>query len=158
MILLVLVWKTPKLHESFETVDLQFVPLNKEHSLRIVNSYKETKWIGREPWSSGYGWPLMFVRSWVQIPAQYTGWTFFHIDLLSKLYQCLFEKKTKKTKRGRGWPIFIKKETKWMDIEMFIDRHLHCRVRTKSLWVSLRTSVTRLGYFESFLRQMFLQK
>ena len=37
---------------------------------------------GREPWSSGYGRRLMFVRSWVQIPALYTGGTFFHIDLL----------------------------------------------------------------------------
>ena len=30
-----------------------------------------------EPWSSGYGWRLMFKRSWVRIPAPYTGWTFF---------------------------------------------------------------------------------
>ena len=36
----------------------------------------------REPWSSGYGWRLMFQRSWVRIPAPYTGWTFFHIYLL----------------------------------------------------------------------------
>ena len=34
------------------------------------------------PWSSGYGWRLMFKRLCVQIPALYTGWTFFHIDLL----------------------------------------------------------------------------
>ena len=32
-------------------------------------------------------------------------WTFFHIDLLLKLY-CLFEKTENKRKRGRGWPIF----------------------------------------------------
>ena len=37
---------------------------------------------GWEPWSSGYGKRLMFRRSWVQIPAPYTGWTFFHIKLL----------------------------------------------------------------------------
>ena len=34
---------------------------------------------GREPWSSGYGRRLMFQWSSVQIPAPYTGWTFFHI-------------------------------------------------------------------------------
>ena len=38
--------------------------------------------IGWERWSSGYGWRLMFVRLWVRIPAPYTGWTYFHIDLL----------------------------------------------------------------------------
>ena len=31
--------------------------------------------LGREPWSSGYGWWLMFQRSWVRILAPYTGWT-----------------------------------------------------------------------------------
>ena len=30
----------------------------------------------RVPWSSGYGRRLMFHRSWVRIPAPYTGWTF----------------------------------------------------------------------------------
>ena len=45
--------------------------------------------LGREPWSSGYGWWLMCGRLWVRFPALYIGWTFFHIDLLSKLYVCL---------------------------------------------------------------------
>ena len=31
----------------------------------------------REPWSSGYGRRLMFWRSWVRIPAPYTGWKIF---------------------------------------------------------------------------------
>ena len=34
---------------------------------------------GREPWSSGNGWRLMFKRLWVQIPAPHTGWTFEHL-------------------------------------------------------------------------------
>ena len=38
--------------------------------------------VGREPWSSGYGRRLMFQRSWVQILAPNTGWTFFCINLL----------------------------------------------------------------------------
>ena len=33
------------------------------------------------------------------------NWTFFHIDLLLKLY-FLFEKIENKQKRGWGWPIF----------------------------------------------------
>ena len=33
--------------------------------------------IGREPWSCGYGRRLIFWRSWVQIQAPYTEWTFF---------------------------------------------------------------------------------
>ena len=37
---------------------------------------------GRESWSSGYGWRLVFQRLWVRIPATYTGWTLFHIYLL----------------------------------------------------------------------------
>ena len=42
----------------------------------------------------------MFERLWVWIPASYTGWTFFCIDLLYKLY-CLFEKTKNKRKRDR---------------------------------------------------------
>ena len=37
---------------------------------------------GREPWSSGYGWRLLFQRSWGRIPTLHTGLTFFHIYLL----------------------------------------------------------------------------
>ena len=40
---------------------------------------------GREPWSSGYGKRLTFRWLWVQIPAPYTGWTFFHIYLWPKI-------------------------------------------------------------------------
>ena len=40
--------------------------------------------------------------------ALYTGWTFFHIDLLQKLYRCLFEK-TEKTKASQGLANFLKK-------------------------------------------------
>ena len=37
---------------------------------------------GWKPWSSGYGRRLMFWRTWVWIPAPYTGWAFIHILLL----------------------------------------------------------------------------
>ena len=44
----------------------------------------------------------MFERSWVQIPALYTGWTFICIDLLLKLH-CLPEKtKNKRKMAGVG--------------------------------------------------------
>ena len=39
---------------------------------------------GRKSWSSGYGRRLMFLRSWVQILAPYTIWTFFHICICCK--------------------------------------------------------------------------
>ena len=29
----------------------------------------------KEPWSSGYGRRLVFLRSWIRIPAPYTGWS-----------------------------------------------------------------------------------
>ena len=50
----------------------------------------------------------MFERSWVQIPAPYTGWTFFTL-ICGKKCIGLFEKTENKRKRGRGWPIFSKK-------------------------------------------------
>ena len=53
----------------------------------------------QEPWSSGYGRRLMFQRSWVQIPAPYTGWTFFHIYLLQNCN--VVWKDGNKWKRGR---------------------------------------------------------
>ena len=49
----------------------------------------------------------MFERLWVRIPALYTEWTFFHIDLLLQLY-CLFEK-TKNKQKQAGVGQFYKK-------------------------------------------------
>ena len=48
---------------------------------------------------------LAIWRLWVQIPAPFTGCTFFHINLLQKLYRCLFKKTENKRWRGRRWPI-----------------------------------------------------
>ena len=55
--------------------------LSKCLKTEIMNQLVHKK-LGWEPWSSGYGKRLMFQRSWVRIPALYTGWTFFHIYLL----------------------------------------------------------------------------
>ena len=61
------------------------------------------KFFGLEPWFSGYGWRLMFWRSWVRIPSLYTRWTFFVVTIV------LFVKKdVNKLKRGRKLPIFLK--------------------------------------------------
>ena len=53
----------------------------------------------------------MFERSWVQIPVLYTRWTFGHFFTLICCKNCifLFEKTENKRKRGRVWPIFLKK-------------------------------------------------
>ena len=45
--------------------------------LTISSSPLKIKKGGREPWSIGYGRRLMFWRSWVRIPAPFTGWIFF---------------------------------------------------------------------------------
>ena len=46
--------------------------ISPEISKKVVSKY-----VGREPWSSGSGRRLMFIMTWVKIPALYTGWTFF---------------------------------------------------------------------------------
>ena len=47
--------------------------------------YGEKSWLLKQKaLSSGYGRRLMFQRSWVRIPALYTGWAFFHITIRCK--------------------------------------------------------------------------
>ena len=71
---------------------------------------------GREPWSSGYGWRLMFDRSWVQIQPHIMDGHFFAL-ICCKNCIVFFEKtknkqkeagvgplKKEKRKRGREWP------------------------------------------------------
>ena len=48
----------------------------------------------------------MFERSWVQIPAQYTGWTFFHINLFKSCSDVKTENKQKEAEDG---PFLMKK-------------------------------------------------
>ena len=65
--------------------------------------------LGREPWSSGYGRRLMFRRSGVQIPAPYTGWTFFTYILCKNCNDvCL--KRQKINKKRRVLAHFLKKQ------------------------------------------------
>ena len=47
----------------------------------------------------------MILRSGVRIPVPYTGWKFFHINLLQNCIDICLKKTENKRKRGRGWPI-----------------------------------------------------
>ena len=55
------------------------------------------------PLSSGYGRRLMFKRSWVRIPAPYTGWIFLTLICCKNYIACL-KKTENKRKRGRDDP------------------------------------------------------
>ena len=61
----------------------------------------------REPWSSGYGWRLRFKRSWVEIPAPYTGWTFYTLICCKNCFVCLKRPKINEKEAGVG--PFLKK-------------------------------------------------
>ena len=75
-------------------------------TLNILNFHTK----GQEPWSSGYGRRLMFQRLWVQIPAPYTGWTFFYLPICCKnYYVCL--KRRKQMKKRPGLAHFFKKNS-----------------------------------------------
>ena len=81
---------------------------NGESSLIWASSLRQ-HFKGREPWSSGYGRRLSFWRMWVWIPVPYTGWTFFHINLLQNcIDHCLKKTKNKRKEAGDG-PFFKKK-------------------------------------------------
>ena len=73
---------------------------------RLVGTHKLIIFIGWEPWSSGYGRRLIFQRSWVWIPALYTGWTFSLLFVI-KIVMFLWKDENK---RKRGWDgPFLKK-------------------------------------------------
>ena len=98
---------TDKVIKRAQKVNAKSVRLNEIFRLW----YLESDWVaksslfGRETWSSGYGRRLMFWRSWVQIPALYTGWTFILCKFCNDV--CLKRPKIN-DKRGRGWSIFKK--------------------------------------------------
>ena len=62
----------------------------------LIFSSNLSIFLSSQSWSSGYGRRLMFQRSWVRIPAPYTGWTL-------KIVMCAWKDKNK-GKRGQGWP------------------------------------------------------
>ena len=60
---------------------------------------------GWEPWSSGFGRRLVYWRSWVRIPALYTGWTFSNVKIVMIAW------KDQKTKKRPGMAYLNKKVT-----------------------------------------------
>ena len=65
--------------------------------------------LGREPWSSGYGRRLMFQRLGSNPGAVY--WMYIYFSHIFVVRIVMFVRKDEnKRKRGRGWPIFLKKE------------------------------------------------
>ena len=55
---------------------------------------------GWVPWPSVYGRRLVFKRSWVQIPAPDTGWTFFTYICCKNCTVCLKRSKMNKQRPG----------------------------------------------------------
>ena len=66
------------------------------HLCDIISSFMLIIIPWLEPWSIGYGRRLVFWRLWVQIPAPYTGWTFFTYICCKNSNKCLFEKSENK--------------------------------------------------------------
>ena len=56
----------------------------------------------KKSWSSGYWRQLMFERSWVQILAPYTGWTFFKLICCKNCIVCLKRQKINEKEAGVG--------------------------------------------------------
>ena len=69
----------------------------------------------REPRSNSYGRRLMFPRLWVQIPAPYTGWTFFTFICYKNCDVCLKKTKINEKYSGVG-PYFLKSCCWWWRI------------------------------------------
>ena len=67
---------------------------NSSHHTSAQIWVKVKPYIGREPWSGGYGRRLTYQRSWVWILALYTGWT-WHFFTFICCKNCLFEKTEK---------------------------------------------------------------
>ena len=106
--------------------------------LQIAYISQSTSSVGHEPWSSGYGWQLMFERLRVRIPALYTGWTFFHIDLLQKIVLFVWEDQ-KYMKKRPGLVHFLKTKrhfTKYVCYTIFYEV-----IIDKLIW-SIRNSDT----------------
>ena len=80
---------------------------------------------GRDPWCSGYGRILMYQRSWVQIPAQFTGRIFFTYICYKNCNVCL--KVQKWTKKRPGIAHFLKInaltiQSSWQEIVTSVSR------------------------------------
>ena len=75
----------------------------------------------------GYGWRLMFVRSWVRIPALYTGWTLGHFSHWFVVKIALFVWKDRKNQKRPGLAHFLRRIIliKKYVFERFLHRPIH---------------------------------
>ena len=77
---------------NFKVPDYQIIHASHLKCVELYLALKPNLWpIGREPWSSGYGRRLTFLRSWVRIPAPDAGWTwhFFTLNCCKTCIVCL---------------------------------------------------------------------
>ena len=80
-----------------------------------------------EPWSSGYERRLKFKRLWVQIPAPYTGWTFFTL-ICCKNCNNVFLKRRKIIEKEAGVGPFKKNNFTNYNFQVFLqDWSLFCQ-------------------------------
>ena len=66
------------------------------HSILNLSYSGKQKFIGREPWSSGYGRRLISLRLWFQIQAPFTVWTFFHLPICCKICNVCLKRRKKR--------------------------------------------------------------
>ena len=111
-------------------------------SLAFYNFVNTTAYhFGRQPWARGYGRGLMFWRSWVQILAPYTGWTFFSHLCVAKFY-CLLKTKINEKEAVDGqifnnslplWPIrvFTSLYKRALSLDCFSSKYSAKRYSTK---------------------------
>ena len=84
------------------TVSVLWLQINKGNVPCNLLRHWSREVLGRDPWSCGYGRRLMFWRSWVQIPAPYTGWTlhFFTLTCCKNCIACLKRLKINEKEAG----------------------------------------------------------
>ena len=85
-----------------EVIIEKIVKVKEQDPQKLKNIGKEVlPTYGREPWSSGCGTRPMSWRSWVRIPAPYTGWTFFTF-ICCKIVMFVWKDENKQKEAGFG--------------------------------------------------------
>ena len=82
-------------HHQFDNVAFKFAQIEYEKMLKMCS--RRTHFFKKCKVET-----VFFKRSWVRIPVSYTGWTYFHIDLLLKNCIVCLKRPKINAKRGRG--------------------------------------------------------
>ena len=99
--------------------------------------------LGWEPRSSGYGRRLVFQRSWVRIPAPYTGWIFFTFICCKKCNICLKRRKQAGSGYWKNYLLLVHHNTKvrihfqW-NIPLHGGRQCHDSPQKDTAWICSR--------------------